>query len=330
MNKFWKDMGIAAVMGLFLPAVLLTAVVSIAKNEEDSSPQSAAIADEITTPTEGKQLSRPVEILLLNESAETIPMELNEYLTSVLLAEMPVSFEEEALKAQSVVARTYIMRASDGASKHENAAACTDSSCCQGYLPVEAFLAKGGKEQDVQHIRELVAATDGEVLTYEGKLIEATYFSCSGGATEDAVAVWGTDVPYLKSVESPGEEHAAHYSDTVSFSAADFADKLGVSLTGAPERWFGETTYTAGGGVANMEIGSQSFSGTQLRKLLGLRSTAFEMTADDQTIVVTTRGFGHRVGMSQYGADAMAAAGSTYPEILTYYYQGTELTVYTD
>ena len=197
-------------------------------------------------------------------------------------------------------------------------------------MAVEDYLMKGGKERDVQRIRDIVAATEGQVLTYEGKLIEATYFSCSGGATEDAVAVWGTDVPYLQSVESPGEEQAAHYTDTVSFSPTDFASRLGISLTGEPSKWFSERTYTEGGGVATMKIGTETFSGTQLRKILGLRSTAFEIETDDDVIVITTHGYGHRVGMSQYGADAMAAVGSTYPDILTHYYQGTELTTYTD
>lgn len=330
MNQFWKEMGIAAVLGLFVPAVLLAAVVAIS----DDSPDTPALFEERIVETEiSMQTELPaqsVQISVLNPKGEILKMELNAYLTSVLLAEMPVSFEEEALKAQSVVARTYIMRASEGISKHEGAAVCTASSCCQGYLSVDDFLNKGGREQDVAHIRQLVAATDGQVLTYEGQLIEATYFSCSGGATEDAVAVWGTDVPYLQSVESPGEEHAAHYSDTVVFSASEFATKLGISLAGKPESWFSKTTYTEGGGVATVKIGAEVFSGTQLRKLLGLRSTAFEITTDGDVITITTHGYGHRVGMSQYGADAMAAAGSTYPEILAHYYQGTELTIYTD
>jgi stage II sporulation protein D len=222
------------------------------------------------------------------------------------------------------------MRAEKGAAKHAEASVCTNSTCCQGYLSVDAFLGKGGKATDVQRIRDLVASTDGQVLTYDGNLIEATYFSCSGGTTEDAVAVWGTDVPYLQSVASPGEEHATHYSDTVTFDASDFALKLGMALSGQPSTWFGNTTYTAGGGVATMTIGEKLFAGTELRKLLELRSTAFDVATQGDSIIITTRGYGHRVGMSQYGADAMAEAGSTYPEILAYYYQGTELTQYAD
>ena len=330
MNKFWKDMGIAAVMGLLVPAILLAAVVAMAQEKPDGSvPYEETIVSTGASPETAPPAQRRL-ISVLNQEGAVTEMDLNDYLTGVVLAEMPVSFEDEALKAQSVVARTYTIRAAQGAAKHDNAAVCTNSGCCQGYMAVDAFLNKGGKEQDVQHIRELVASTQGQVLTYEGKLIEATYFSCSGGTTEDAVAVWGTDVPYLQAVESPGEEHAAHYTDTVTFSADEFQEKLGISLSGKPSGWFGEVTYTDGGGVATMKIGEEVFTGTQLRKLLGLRSTALEIEVADQTITVTTRGYGHRVGMSQYGADAMAAAGSTYPEILTYYYQGTELSMYTD
>ena len=182
----------------------------------------------------------------------------------------------------------------------------------------------------MKKIRDAVGATAGEVLTYEGNLIEATYFSCSGGVTEDAVAVWGTDVPYLKSVASPGKEFATHYADTVVFSAEEFQAKLGLELEGPPILWFSAVTYTNGGGVESMTIGGQVFSGVQLRKILDLRSTAFTVTVQENTIEIETRGYGHRVGMSQYGADAMAASGSTYPQILAYYYQGTQLTHYSD
>ena len=329
MNQFWKEMGISMIMGLLVPAVVLSVVVSIARNRSVLlTPQEETIFE--TTVSAQTEPLEDTRILVLSEESQTIEMELCDYLTGVVLAEMPVSFEDEALKAQSVVARTYIIRASKGASKHDSAVVCMDSACCQGYLAPDTFLIKGGNERDVQRIRELIAETAGEVLTYEGELIEATYFSCSGGVTEDAVAVWGADVPYLQSVESPGEEHAAHYTDTVTFSAEEFASRLGISLTGRPSGWFSNITYTEGGGVASIKIGTESFSGTQLRRLLGLRSTAFEIATEDDSISVTTRGYGHRVGMSQYGANAMAASGSAYGEILTYYYQGTQLTAYTD
>lgn len=323
MNQFWKDIGIAVVMGLIVPAVLLAAVVSFSgKRSEIPKLTEPIMATETGSEAE---LERGLRVSVLDDDGQVDRILLHDYLTGVVLAEMPVSFEDEALKAQSVVARTYTRRAMNGATKHQEADVCTDAACCQGYLDAQQYLDAGGTRENVQRISNLITETDGQVLTYEGDLIEATYFSCSGGVTEDAVAVWGTDVPYLQSVSSPGEEHATHYTDSVTFESDEFASKLGLALDADPEDWFSDITYTDGGGIATMVIGGESFTGTQLRKLLGLRSTAFTVAVQDHTVTIQTRGYGHRVGMSQYGADAMAATGSTYEQILAHYYQGTEL-----
>ena len=138
--------------------------------------------------------------------------------------------------------------------------------------------------------------------------------------------MWGTEFPYLQAVASPGEEKAAHYTDTVRFSAGAFQDALGVKLSGSPGSWFRDVTYTDGGGVDTIVIGGTGYRGTELRSLLGLRSTAFSISTTEDTVTITTRGYGHRVGMSQYGADAMAVTGSACPEILAHYYPGTTLT----
>ena len=202
---------------------------------------------------------------------------------------------------------------------------CTDFSCCQAYVSPDGY---GGSAEDYEKISQAVTDTAGQVLTFNGKLIEATYFSCSGGVTEDAVAVWGTDYPYLRSVESPGEESATYYTDEVFFTAEEFQNRLGRELSGSPGTWLGYTTYTAGDGVNTMKIAGVDYKGTEVRSILGLRSTVFTMRAENGGITVTTKGYGHRVGMSQYGADAMALRGCDYEEILTHYYQGTTLTVY--
>ena len=144
------------------------------------------------------------------------------------------------------------------------------------------------------------------------------------------MAVWGTEVPYLQSVTSPGEENAAYYVDGVEFTLEEFLQKLGLDHSGDEANLLGEVTYTAGGGVDTMVIGGTSYKGTEIRKLLGLRSTAFAMEATEESVAITTRGYGHRVGMSQFGADAMAAQGRTYGEILAHYYQSTELTNWFD
>ena len=322
MKQIWREIGIAALMGLVVPGVLLGAVVAF----ESKAPEDPVIRETIPETVSSEEVYVPV----LSTEGEVTRMKLNDYLTGVILAEIPADFESEAKKAQAVVARTYTIRANERRTKHQDAAVCTDSVCCQGYISPENYLASGGTQEAVDQAGNAVTETGMNVLTFEGELIEATYFSCSGGSTEDAVAVWGTDVPYLRATDSPGEENAAHYTDTVTFTLEEFASALAMDLKGDPESWLGQVTYTAGGGVDTMVIGGVTFKGTALRKILGLRSTAFTMTAGEDSITVTTRGYGHRVGMSQYGADAMAVTGSAYDEILAHYYQGTSLVNWVD
>jgi stage II sporulation protein D len=270
-------------------------------------------------------MTAPFLMPVLMPDGQIQKIELDEYLTCVILGEIPAEFEPEAQKAQAVVARTYALRSYESGTKHPGGAVCTQAACCQGYCSKEDFLSKGGTEDGYQKIHAAVTATTGEVLVYEGKLIEATYFSSSGGKTEDALAVWGSDVPYLQATDSPESAYYDKTIATVTFTAAEFSTALGQDLSGSPATWFGNITYTAGGGVDTMVIGGTTYKGTTLRQKLGLRSTAFTMTAVGDHITVTTRGYGHRVGMSQYGAEAMAVQGSTYEQILRHYYKGTEL-----
>ena len=314
MKPIVKEFLTAALLGFVLPGILLNVAVKQQLRDAEKPRETVPEESRWTEPGQG------LTMLLTLEDGSVKEMDMNDYLTGVVLAEMPASFETEALKAQAVVARTYTLKAAQSG-KH-NGAVCTDYACCQAYIAETAYT--GGAE-NLEKVRPAVAATDGLVLTYGGELIEATYFSCSGGSTEDAVAVWGTDYPYLRATESPGEEHAAHYTDTVTFTAEEFAAKLGQALSGSSASWLGFTTYTAGGGVNSMRIGNTDYKGTELRTLLGLRSTAFTIETEGDTITITTRGFGHRVGMSQYGADAMAASGSSFREILAHYYKGTSL-----
>ena len=256
-------------------------------------------------------------------------MDMDSYITSVVLREMPAEFETEALRAQAVVARTYALRRFEMGGKHTDADVCTDPSCCQGFCTQEAYLSDGGTQALLDKVKTAVTSTSGQVLLYNGELIDATYFSCSGGRTEDAKAVWGADIPYLQSTESPGEEEASHYVDTVTFTKTEFADLLGAELSGNPKTWIDGITYTKGGGVDTIDICGNTYKGTTIRQLLGLRSTAFVISVVGDTVTVTTKGFGHRVGMSQYGADAMAVQGYGYEDILSHYYQNTQLTTYT-
>lgn len=316
MKEELKRILTALLLGVVLPWGIFGAAWEWIGPEEPS-----AVRTVPTTLPSGPEATEPTIPVRLADGT-TVDMDLTEYLTGVLLKELPSDFEEQTKMAQAVVARTYALRTVQKGIKHSPGAVCTSSQCCQAYISPEEYLQKGGSREAVEQASYAVTATAGQVLTYEGDLIDATYFSCSGGRTEDALAVWGSDIPYLRSVQSPGEEHAAHYTDTVSYTAEAFQKALGVSLSGTANSWFGQVTYTEGGGVDALYIGGTAYQGTQLRKLLGLRSTAFTVTATADSVVITTRGFGHRVGMSQYGADAMAADGSTWQEILTHYYQG--------
>lgn len=259
-----------------------------------------------------------------------LELTLEDYLVGVLFGEMPVSFSPEALKAQAVAARTFTLKTCAGSS--HDGAICADSGCCQAWLSEDALRSRYGADYEaaLAKVRRAIRETDGVILLYGSTLIDAVYFSCSGGRTETAAAVWGTEVPYLQTVESPGEEFAAHDTDEVTFTLTEFAEKISeqlpsADLSGAPGGWLQAVSYTDGGGVAELEIGGVNCTGTELRRWLGLRSTAFEVVVETDTITFQTRGFGHRVGMSQYGAEAMARSGATYAEILTHYYSNVTL-----
>lgn len=321
MGKQWQQILAAFLLGMLLPGMAARLGVGIA----DSVPQIQFQLPETTEQTILPSEPEPYQIPVLTMDGAVTEMELDGYLVGVVLAEMPASFETEALKAQAVVARTYALKRVAEGVRHPGGAVCTDPACCQAYIAPEEYQSRGGVLADILKITLAVEATVGQVLTYNGQLAEATYFSCSGGKTEDAAAVWGTQIPYLQSVDSPGEEDALPYTETVSFSPAAFAQALGRTLTGNPKDWLGMVNYTEGGGVATMVVAGVSYTGVRLRQLLGLNSTAFTMSVNEGQILITTLGKGHRVGMSQYGADAMAVTGSTFAEILGHYYPGTKI-----
>ena len=254
-----------------------------------------------------------------------------DYLTGVVAAEMPVSFEPEALKAQAVAARSYLQRAI-AAPKHDGADICSSSACCQAYLSPEQLRASWGDkyEEYAEKISAAVSATDGEYLSYDGQPALAAFHSSSDGATEDASAVW-SEVPYLISVSSPEtEESVPDLTSRVICSELDFRDtilylKPEADMTGDASGWVGQIERSSSGRVASAVIGGASFTGSELRTLFSLRSTDFELEHADGNFIFTVHGYGHGVGMSQYGANTMAAGGADYRDILAHYYPGTFL-----
>lgn len=324
---------LAGAMLLLFAAVLLR-LPTTNTNPPAASPKDPAAdvaEDAVKAPEAATLYDQETKIRVKHgEEVEELPLET--YLIGVLLGEMPPSFETAALEAQAVASRTFVLRQSQNP-KHDDADVCTESSCCQAYCDPDTAREKLGSafDQSLDKVRSAVEETDGLVITYGGKLIDAVYFSCSGGTTEAAAEVWGGDVPYLQSVESPGEEDSNRYEDTVSLDADTAREILQAAapeakLDGTPNSWFGAVTNTEGGGVDSMVIGGVAFSGTELRSLFSLRSTQFTADAEEGTVTFHTFGYGHRVGMSQYGAQAMAESGADFEEILKHYYTGVELT----
>ena len=261
------------------------------------------------------------ESIYVYDNGIILEMPLDEYVAGVVLAEMPADFELEALKAQAVACRTFTLKSMQR-SKHEDAYICTDSACCQAFVSSSEY---AGSISDLEKIYIAIKQTENEILMFQDNLIEATYFSCSGGQTEAAAAVWGADVPYLQSVDSPGEEISSKYEITESFSHSFFKQMLDLPQNMKLDESNIKMTYTVGGGVDTLSICDYTYSGVQVRSFLDLHSTIFDMIITNDSVMITTKGYGHRVGMSQYGAEAMADGGSSYDEILQHYYLGTDL-----
>lgn len=270
-------------------------------------------------------------VSFLREDGEVEEMSMGDYLWGVVAAEMPSSFPLEALKAQVVAARTYTLKRL-GSGKHGVADVCGDSGCCQAYMDVESRMEKWGEGGEVyfEKIWQAVEETDGLCVVYEGEPIDAVFFSSSWGNTMDAVEVWGSEVAYLQSVESFEGEGVPNYHSEVVFGETELRERiLGVypmvSLSEDLGTWFLEREEFSGGSVAQYLVGGVTLTGGQIRSLLGLRSTYFQVEVVGDCFVFSTVGYGHGVGMSQYGAKVLAEDGGMFHDILKWYYSGTEV-----
>lgn len=267
------------------------------------------------------------------EDGSVEDMTMADYLWSVVAAEMPAAFTAEALKAQAITARTYALwKMAEGNVDHPDADVCTDITCCQAYITPEQAAANWGNAAAVykQKIASAVRSTNGQIITYEGEPIQAVFFSSAAGRTEDAVAVWGTDVPYLIGVDSPEGADVPNYETEVTLSAGEvkglvLAQYPGADLSGSAGNWFKNRTLTASGRVDTIDVGGITMKGTEVRTLFGLRSACFAVEATGDAVTFRVTGYGHGVGMSQYGANALAKEGKTCEEILKWYYTGVKI-----
>ena len=243
-----------------------------------------------------------------------IDKELEDYVVGVVAGEMPVNFPHEALKAQAVATRTYAVRQlqSNPNMKYEDIA--------QAYVSVDKMKEMWGNNFDEYYakIKNNVYQTAGEILEYNNEPILAAFCSTTNGYTEECQNVWTQDLPYLKSVKSEGDELSPYYSDSVTVTKKQFG-----SIFGSTD--FAVTEKTNAGYVKSVNIGGNVYSGDKIRQIMGLRSTCFDIINEGENITFSTKGYGHGVGMSQYGACFMANNGADYKTILAHYYTGTNL-----
>lgn len=264
-----------------------------------------------------------IEVRIKKENNEIIIVELEEYIIGVLAGEMPISFNIEALKAGAVASRSYVLRKIQNNDKEYDV---VDTIMNQVYLDETKIKEKYGVnyKEKLKKIEQAVKITKGEYLSYDDEIVEALFFSTSIGKTENVEEVFNEYLPYLRSVDSSWDSEVSPiFSETNTFSLNEFYEKLGLSIKEKLNYQILETTST--GRIKKIKIDDKEFSGGEFAKKLGLKSNYFEMMIFDTNILITTKGYGHGVGMSQYGAEAMAEKGYKYDEILKYYYQNVEI-----
>lgn len=291
---------------------------NISKNVEKSVNTEHTNTD--NTSTNNTTNSSVSEITVYRSNGSVINLNMTDYLIGVVSSEMPASFNLEALKAQSVLARTYALKAKQTGKK------LTDTVSTQSYIDIDQMKNKWGNSFNTYYnkIKNAVENTNGEYLSYNGNYIEALYHSTNNGKTESSLDVFGNYYPYLVSVSSEYDKNASSYLRTISMPLDTISNKLGLSLNN--DSVISIISYTDGGNIKEININGNNFSGKKVRELLGLRSADFDISISDNNANITTRGYGHGVGMSQYGANGMANAGYSYKDILSHYYPGTTLT----
>ena len=320
----------AAVGWVLCLAMLLLPGVLVRQMEE---PETLSPTPAVPVVRGNRDRGRAVRLMRADGTVQELTM--GEYLWGVVAAEMPASFEQEALKAQAAAARTYTVGLQNSASpKHADAHLCDNSACCQAYIDRPSAQARWGlqAEELSEKITRAVEETDGLGVLYDGQPIQAVFFSSAAGKTVDAVEVWGSAVSYLCSVDSPEGEEVPNWRSQAAFTPEEVKTLIlarypGADLSTGPESWFGAPVLAEGGSVSQITVGGVTLTGTQVRSLFSLRSATFTVAYQGGKFVFDVTGYGHGVGMSQYGANAMAKNGADFREILTWYYTGTEVDV---
>ena len=324
------------VLGAVLPlgSYLLTRqLLGTAAPDPAASSASSALPDQEPGSLAGLTAAGEEEVVLLDESSgQTFTLSMADYLIGAVASEMPVSWPDEALKAQAVACHSYILYCRDHRAREEDPWLTVDPARRQGCLTDTVLRSYWGTAYEANYARlaAVLAPVAGEVLYYDGAPAGASYFAISNGRTEASENVWGTALPYLTAVDSSTDLTAQDYEVTITLSAEQVSgalrSSLGISSDGIdPSAWFGSPSYTPSGYVDSLPVCGQMVEGTALRSALGLRSACFSIQSGTDGFSITTRGYGHGVGLSQWGAKALAEQGQSWIDILAHYFPGTTL-----
>ncbi|GIP35568.1 stage II sporulation protein D [Paenibacillus sp. J2TS4] len=330
----------SALLVSLLITILIPSLI-FRKNDTPLPPKVFLPEAEKAWPNSSSDAIPPVIIpVYLSKEMRVDHVDLEQYVRGVVAAEMPVDFELEALKAQAIAARTYIVRRwmeEDRSNVPVEGAIVTDTVQHQAYLTDKELKLQWGSEafqRNVEKLSQAIDQTKGKIITYQNKPIEATFFSTSNGYTENSEDYWSEPIPYLRSVASPWDKSIApRFQETIRLSYKQFLSKLGLSeaLPAAATLNNSKVTeYTEGRRIKKVSIGGQTFSGKEVREKLGLNSSHFQWKLSGKEVEITTTGYGHGVGMSQWGANGMAKEGKKAEEILKHYYTGVEIENYTE
>lgn len=323
----------------FISVVVILAMLLMplaALKSTDKSGTSGEKTTQLSKEKEERNKPETVKVFMREEEL-VLSVTVQEYIIGVLAAEMMPTYHEQALKAQAVAAYTYLLNKKSEQEVSPDASLkgaylSDDSSTHQGYLTEEERAEKWGEkaEQYEKKLRNAAEDVIGKVITYDGKPIIAAFHANNSGVTHSAETVWGNDVPYLQSVVSAGDKLSPDCIKTVALSAQEISSRAGAvqdcNLSGEAEEWITDIKTDKHGYVESLVIGGTKLTGIRAREVLGLRSAVFTFEFKDGSFRFTTEGYGHGVGMSQYGADYMARQGSSWEEILKHYYQGVEIT----
>lgn len=333
---FAEALALLGALTMAVPLLGALAVKNLGPGKEPAAPAesgpAAAAQSAAGTPQPAAQ---ETSVVLWDEGEKkTLTLPMHEYLVGAVASEMPQSYGDEALKAQTVATRSYCeyCRAHGTFELEGHAVLAVNTRRREGYMPPEVRAEVWGvhAEENTARLEALVGQVENDLLLFDGETADACYYASSAGTTAAAADVWGREVPYLVQVDSHWDEQAPGWRQTLTFTYQQMYDVLaarfvGPDLSGDPSGWFGAAESDSTGYVKTIGVGGAQVSGTDLRTALGLRSACFVLRVQDGVFVVETRGYGHGVGMSQFGASVLAAQGGNYEKILAYYYPGTTL-----